>query len=309
MPKKKKERSAEEIAERKRRKAETSRIRRANETPEARERRLTRQRELRRAERCREKREYWQLQYEKSLQSGELNGWDSKQRRELWRLREEVIKASRPHTDLPHVDLLMASQSDKPRGQGRVRRTLPSDVFEVLCGLCHRLCLNIDAELANEHQRALLARTFPYQDVTLFRLCYKCRCSLSDNKVPLLSGSNPIMCVLVPGHLNLSNQESTNIPDGPLSTGSTDCVHAPTNADDVSRSFGPPAERGAEIFSCCLTRSCVHSDVTLLPVRKAVPQPVETSDVWTHCSVLVTTRSTQAKPKLRTTAVQTETPE
>lgn len=299
MPKKKKERSAEEIAERKRRKAEASRIRRANETPEAREKRLTRQRERRRTEMRREKRAYLRLQYEKSLQSGDFNGWGPKQRRELRRLHEEELSASR-------IDLLMASQFDKPHNQDRVRRTLPSDVFEVLCGLCHRLCLNIDAELANAKQRALLARIFPNQDLIRFRLCYKCRCSLSDNKVPLLSGSNPIMCVLVPGHLNLLNQESANIPGGPLSTSSTDAVHAPTNTDDVSRSFGPPAEKGAEIFSCCLTRSCVHSGMTILPVRKAAPQPVETSGAWTHCSVLVTTRSTQTKPKLRTSAVQTE---
>lgn len=318
MARKRKELSDEELAERKRRRCEANRIRRAkqaaNETPEAREQRLRRAREWSYTEGARFRyREYRRLHYEKLSQT-DKDLWDlwsahrHRQRRlELWRLQKEANPRKRPARER----LMMISQFEKPcsRFQERVESAV---VVQVLCGLCQRLCLDSDVQWANEGQCALLARIFPGEDVTLLRLCSKCRRSLSDNKVPLLTRRSLTVGALVTVQ-NPLKQESTNVdescrPGSLLGTDNTVLVQVPTNCDDLNRILQPHAEVAAEIFSCCLTKSCSHNTAAALPPDET-PKPIEipgASGAWTQCSVWVSTRPIQAKPKRRTTAVQTE---
>lgn len=295
MARKRKELSDEELAERKRRRCEANRIRRAkqaaNETPEAREQRLRRAREWSYTEGARFRyREYRRLHYEKLSQT-DKDLWSAhrhRQRRlELWRLQKEANPRKRPARER----LMMISQFEKPcsRFQERVESAV---VVQVLCGLCQRLCLDSDVQWANEGQCALLARIFPGEDVTLLRLCSKCRRSLSDNKVPLLTRRSLTVGALVTVQ-NPLKQESTNVdescrPGGLPVTDSAVLAHTSTNSG--------------------LAKSCAHTAAAALPSDEA-PKLIKVSEVpgaWTQCTVWDSTRSTQAKPSLRTTAVQTE---
>ncbi|XP_077530505.1 uncharacterized protein LOC144142714 [Haemaphysalis longicornis] len=318
--------SDEEIAEQKRRRIEASRIRRANETPEARKARLIRQRERQNTEEARLRiQERGRRRYERQLQA-QKHEWEAHRRRqhrlELLRLQKEANAVSRPQNGPVTEGLLMISQFEKPcsRFQERVKspvskqeRVESAVVVEVLCGLCQRLCPQSDVQWANEDQRALLARIFPGEDVTLFTLCSKCRRSLSDNKVPLLARRCRIVGALVPAHSNPLIQESGNMdvsctPGGLLVADSAVLVHPSTSSGDLNGMFGPGAQSSAEVFSCCLAKSCAHTAAAALPSDET-PKLIEVPGVpgaWTQCSVWVSTRSTQAKPSLRTTAAQTE---
>ncbi|XP_077530503.1 uncharacterized protein LOC144142712 [Haemaphysalis longicornis] len=326
--KRKKKRSDEEIAEQRRRRNERSRIRRANETPEVRKKRLAKQRELRNTEEARlRNRESKRLQYRRRLQC-EKYAWDAHRcrqlRQELWRLQIEGNAASCSEERPVPENLLMVSRfefQERPESPVSEQECVESAVvteqgavvFKVLCGLCQRLCSDSDVQLANVQQSVLLARIYPGEDVTLFRICSKCRRSLSDNKVPLLARRCRIVDALVPVLLNPLNRESTNVdescrPGSLLGTDNTVLMQVPTNCDDLNRILQPHAEVAAEIFSCCLTKSCSHNTAAALPSDET-PKPIEipeASGAWTQCSVWVSTRPIQAKPKRRTTAVQTE---
>lgn len=143
-------------------------------------------------------------------------------------------------------------------------------------------------------------------------LCSKCRRSLSDNKVPLLARRCRIVGALVPAHSNPLNRGSAKV-DVSCTPGKllvTDCavlVHPSTSSGDLNGMFVPCAQTSAEVFSCCLAKSCPHrcGCLTLRRDAKAYRNP-GVQGAWTQCSVWASTRSTQAKPRLQTTACQTE---
>lgn len=207
-PKRQKKLSDEEIASQRRWRNERSRIRRANETPEARTMRLARQRELRNTEEARLRiRERRRLQYRKLLQF-EKDACDAhrcrQRQEELWRLQIEENAAFCSEERPDPENLLMVSgfefqeHAESPVSeQERVESTV---VFKVMCRPCQRLCPDSDVQLANLQQSTLLARIFPGEDVSLFRLCSKCRRSLNDNKVPLLARRSPTAGALVTVH-------------------------------------------------------------------------------------------------------------
>lgn len=74
-------------------------------------------------------------------------------------------------------------------------------------------------------------------------------------------------------------------PVGLLVTDSTVLAHTSTNSG--------------------LAKSCAHTAAAAVPSGET-PKLIEVPGAWTQCSVWDSTRSTQAEPSLRTTAVQTE---